>query len=284
MESSDYRVDKVALIEQVQQQALQKIEEVEAKCNMAPVAFLKSNFSNVKIRDRKTEPNIGVLFAVAWAKICGLSGIKSEIDDFVIEDITKMIFYAYSDLTVEEIYKAFELERYGVYENKTDHYQLFNAEYISTVLKKYKTWKHNIKTHHNITPDSKTNEEMSEEEKDKIVENGVNRFYEEYKTNKTIEDPSEYIFDHLIKKGLIKNNNNPKVLEYYQGHLQLAKTQLQKENAHSSSLDKADRQRLKIDLEQIVSGHSPKIILRAKKNILAEYFEAQIKSGKEKIF
>ncbi len=284
MESSDYRVDKVALIEQEQQQALQKIEEVEAKCNMAPVAFLKSNFSNVKIRDRKTEPNIGVLFAVAWAKICGLSGIKSEIDDFVIEDITKMIFYAYSDLTVEEIYKAFELERYGVYENKTDHYQLFNAEYISTVLKKYKTWKHNIKTHHNITPDSKTNEEMSEEEKDKIVENGVNRFYEEYKANKTIEDPSEYIFDHLIKKGLIKNNNNPKVLEYYQGHLQLAKTQLQKENTHSSSLDKADRQRLKIDLEQIVSGHSPKIILRAKKNILAEFFEKQILLKTEKIF
>ena len=284
MNDQIYKVDKNEIMLRNKSTALEKLIDIEAKCNIAPVPFLKSNFSNVKIRDRKTEPNIGVLFAVAWAKICGLSGIKSEIDDFVIEDITKMIFYAYSDLTVEEIYKAFELERYGVYENKTDHYQLFNAEYISTVLKKYKTWKHNIKTHHNITPDSKTNEEMSEEEKDKIVENGVNRFYEEYKANKTIEDPSEYIFDHLIKKGLIKNNNNPKVLEYYQGHLQLAKTQLQKENAHSSSLDKADRQRLKIDLEQIVSGHSPKIILRAKKNILAEFFEAQIKSGKEKIF
>lgn len=284
METSDYRVDKLAVLQQAQTQALQKIEEVEKKCNMTPVAFLKANFSNVKIRDRKTEPNIGVLFAIAWSKICGLAGIKSEQDDFVIEDITRMIFYAYSDLTIEEIYKAFELERYGVYENKTEHFQLFNAEYISTVLKKYKAWKYNIKKQHNISPTMQNTTEISEEEKDAIVEKGVNRFYEEYKATKTIEDPSEYIFDHLIKKGLIKNNNNPKLLEYYQNHLQLAKEQLQKENSKSSTMDAAERQKLKIDLEQIISGHSPKIILRAKKNILAEFFEKQMLLKTEKIF
>lgn len=284
METSDYRVDKLAVLQQAQTQALQKIEEVEKKCNMTPVAFLKANFSNVKIRDRKTEPNIGVLFAIAWSKICGLAGIKSEQDDFVIEDITRMIFYAYSDLTIEEIYKAFELERYGVYENKTEHFQLFNAEYISTVLKKYKAWKYNVKKQHNISPSMQNTTEISEEEKEAIVEKGVNRFYEEYKATKTIEDPSEYIFDHLIKKGLIKNSNNPKLLEYYQNHLQLAKEQLQKENSKNSTMDAAERQKLKIDLEQIISGHSPKIILRAKKNILAEFFEKQMLLKTEKIF
>ena len=50
MESSDYRVDKIALIEQVQQQALQKIEEVETAINLQA----NLNTQNQKEVDRLT--------------------------------------------------------------------------------------------------------------------------------------------------------------------------------------------------------------------------------------
>lgn len=85
------------------------------------------------------------------SKIHGLSGIKSKIDPFAAEDIQKMISSYFKTLSLEEIYKAFELERFGLYEAKTDHFQLFDANYVSEILKKYKNWKINEKRALNIS-------------------------------------------------------------------------------------------------------------------------------------
>ena len=118
MNDQNYRVDKNEVMIHNHDLALEKLSEIETKCALTPVAFLKDNYKNIKIRARKTEPNVRMLLAVAWSKISSLAGIKSEIDSLTIEDITKMIFYSCADLTIEEIYKAFELERYGVYDEK----------------------------------------------------------------------------------------------------------------------------------------------------------------------
>lgn len=284
MDSNEYKIDKLAVIEHVQQQSLLKMEEIERKCSVSQITFLKSNFANIKIRDRKTEPNIGVLFAIAWSKICGLSGIKSEQDDFVIEDITKMIFYAYSDLTIEEIYKAFELERYGIYENKTEHFQLFNSDYISTILKKYRVWKNNTKIHHNITEEKKSTSEISEEAKENILINGVNRVFKEYQETKTIDGPTEYLFDFLVEKGKIKTKGNETLVLYYQIKLEEAKLQLKKETETAEIKSPAQKKQLRVDLERIILGQSGKILIRAKKNILLEYFNKQTQLNQQTIF
>lgn len=284
MEENHYRVDKSEILAQQESRSLETIAVIEENCNVSPVQFLKNNLRNKKIKERVTEPDIKVLIGLMIVKIGTLSGMKNQIDFLIAQDILKMIFSVYKELTIEEIYKAFELERYGAYDEKTDHFQLIDAEYVAKILKKYKVWKQKIRTHHNISTDALQIEAMTESQKDEIVESGVNRFFEEYKKSKTIEDPSEYIFDHLVKKGLIKNNNNPKLLEYYQNHLQLAREQLEKENSQSVSVDKSERLQIKIDLEQIIAGSSPKILLRAKKNILTEFFEKQISEQVEKIF
>lgn len=284
MEENHYRVDKSEILAQQESRSLEVIATIEDNCNVSPVQFLKNNLRNKKIKERVTEPDIKVLIGLMIVKIGTLSGMKNQIDFLIAQDILKMIFSVYKELTIEEIYKAFELERYGAYDEKTDHFQLIDADYVAKILKKYKVWKQKIRTHHNINSDTLQIEAMTESQKDEIVESGVNRFFEEYKKSKTIEDPSEYIFDHLVKKGLIKNNNNPKLLEYYQNHLQIAREQLEKENSQSVSVDKSERLQIKIDLEQIVAGSSPKILLRAKKNILTEFFEKQVSEKVEKIF
>jgi len=283
-ENNHYKVDLADIQQQQEARAITSISVIEQKCSLTPVQFLKGNLSNKKIRDRKTEPEIKILIGIMFAKIGTLSGIKNEIDSMIAQDILKMIFNAYGNLTLEEIYKAFELERYGGYEEKTPHFQMIDADYVSKILKKFIHWKHNIRIQHNISPDTLKLESITESQKDKIVEDGINKIYEQYKIDKTIEDPSEYVFDFLVQKGIIKNNTNPKLLEYYQLHLQKAKEQLVKENSSKISSDKLERQKLKVDLEEIIAGYSPKIILRAKKNILAEYFEKQISEDKEKIF
>jgi len=285
MDDNHYRVDKGEIMLQQEARASETIALIEEKCNLTPVQFLKSNLDNTKIRYRTTEPDIKMVIGLMIIKIGTLSGMKNQIDSLIAQDILKMIFSQYKELTIEEIYKAFELERYGAYEDKTEHFQLIDADYVAKILKKYKIWKQNIKMQHNITADTLKLEAMTESQKETIIQNGVNRFYEEYKKNKTIQDPSEYIFDHLASKGYIKyNSNNPVLLEYYQQHLKKAKEELEKENARKTSVDKIERQRIKEDLDKIIAGYSPKIILRAKKNILAEFFEKQILENKEKIF
>lgn len=284
MEDNHYRVDKAELQAQQNARVSEVISVIEEKCSLPSVQFLKSNLANKKIKERQTEPDIKTLIGVMFAKIGALSGIKNEIDSLIAQDILKMIFHTYGNLTIEEIYKAFELERYGSFEDKTPHFQMIDADYVAKVLKKYIHWKHNIKMQHNIAADTLKLEAITDSQKEDIVKDGVNHFYQQYKTDKTIEDPSEYVFDFLVQKGIIKNNSNPKLLEYYQMQLQKAREQLKKENATKTSIDKQERQAIKSDLEEIISGNSPKIILRAKKNILAEFFDKQILENKEKIF
>lgn len=280
-----YKIDKAELKIQQESRAIQYIALIEEKCNFGPIQFLKLNFQNKKIRERNTEPDIKILIATMLTKILTLSGIKNEIDSLIAQDIIKMIFSTYGDLTLEEIYKAFELERYGSFDDKTEHFQLFNTDYIAKVLKKYKSWKHNMKIHHDITPNFNNGlAEISESQKEEILKNGVNRVYSEFMTTKIIEEPLEYIFDFLIEKGIIKNNNNPKLIEYYQSKLQQAKLQLEKEESVKFSENAIERKQIKIDLDEIVAGTSPKIIIRAKKIILTEFFNKQIELGQEKIF
>ena len=285
MDDNHYKTDVAELQVWQESRAINHIALIEEKCNVGSVQFLRSNFENKKIRERSTEPDIKILIATMLTKILTLTGIKNEIDSLIGQDIVKMIFSAYGDLTVEEIYKAFELERYGSFEDKTEHFQLFNADYIAKILKKYKNWKQNIKMHHDITSNSTLKlEEITASQKETIIKNGVNRLYEQYKLSKIIEDPSEYIFDFLVEKGKIKNNNNPKVIEYYQMQLQKAIAELKSETIVKTSTSKTERSQIKIDLEEIISGSSPKIIIRAKKNILAEYFDKQILVETNKIF
>ncbi len=283
MENNHYKVDTEALQVQQEIRVSDSIAIIEQKCSLSPVQFLKSNLDNKKIRERTTEPDIKITIGTMLIKIGTLAGIKNEIDSLVGQDIMRMILSTYADLTLEEIYKAFELERYGSFEDKTEHFQLFNADYIAKILKKYKNWKLNMKTHHDITSDAKRLSEITESQKEQILINGVNRFYQEYQETKIIADPSEYIFDFLVEKGNIKNNNKPKLLEYYQLKLQEAKQELEKEQSKKTAIDKIERQRIKVDLDQIVAGYSPKIIIRAKRNILKEYFEKQISLKAEKI-
>jgi len=121
MESNEYKIDKLSIIENQQNLALENFNRVEEICQLAPISFLKRNFDLKKIRDRKTEPNFKFLISVLWSKVITLGGLKNEIDPFMAEDVSRMILSLYSDLTIEEIYKAFELERHGAYSEKTEY-------------------------------------------------------------------------------------------------------------------------------------------------------------------
>lgn len=267
MSDNNYRTDKLAIVEQQQSLALEKFQEVESTCQLAPIAFLKKNFEAVKIRDRKSEPNFKFMLAVMWSKICVLSGLKTEIDPFMAEDVNRMIFSLYSDLTLEEIYKAFELERHGAYEEKTEHYQLFNAEWVSSILKKYRSWKTTARIQYNISNSPIAEEtKLSPEQEDEALQKATIRLYNEFCETDEVSIPCFHVFDFLYGRKLFPANVD------YQKKYAIAKFQIEKELKGEKSLNRQERNKIEETLKEIQEKKNPKVLLRAKQLVLKDYF------------
>lgn len=198
------------------QQVGVSLQQVRENSSLAEVSFIKKNYEFKKIKEREHEPMFKMLLGCAFAEISAFAGIKNEISDENKRDILKMILTVYNDLTLEEIYKAFELERYFAYEDKTEHFQLFNAVYISTVLKKYKNWRQNLKIQHNISKGNTTAIEPSQitEKKQQQIRNEfIQHLYREIKEHGYTFD-ARLIYKELEEKGKIIIGNSKKTELY----------------------------------------------------------------------
>lgn len=142
-----------------------------------------------------------------FVKVANLAGIKEDIGDINKTDIAQMIALRFKSLSLEEIDYAFKLERYGSYPERTQHFQLFNAEYVSQILDKYKTWRHELRVSRNISIFGKTEvpslPEISESQKEEIVKLGLKRCYAHYQQHKNIPNGSIYLYDYLDEKNLM---------------------------------------------------------------------------------
>lgn len=117
------------------------MDQVSENCSLSTIEFFNFIHQTLKIKDRIDEIGFLNLLGACLVKIHSLSGIKSQIDDFTKQDLLKMILSRFKTLSIDEIYKAFEMERYLTYGQKTDHFQLFDANYVSEILSKYENWK-----------------------------------------------------------------------------------------------------------------------------------------------
>ncbi|MBS4042356.1 MAG: hypothetical protein KGZ59_00885 [Chitinophagaceae bacterium] len=273
---NNYQVDKVQLAQEKEQRAIVALVEVEKNTSGTNVVFLKNNFNFKKIRHRVTEIDFRVMLAIALTRICALSGIKEKVSQSDSDDIVKMILYTHNDLTLEEIYKAFELERYSIYDEKTQHFQLFNAEYVSAILKKYKSWKLLTRKEHNINPEKENvSTEISPEGIIKIMDKAITEKYLEYLNSGTISEPITHIFDELVERGKIKlaTRKESKLGKYYDELLEKAKNELLSEFETAEGKDFTETKLISTVVQEIKSGKSPKIILLVKKYVLLEYFK-----------
>ena len=184
------------------------IQAIELACELPKTDFLKSTYGMVKIKEISNESAFKDLLGAVLVKISVLAGIKGEIDSFVKQDISKMILNSFKDISFEEIHKAFELERYGEYEHRTEHYQLFDSNYISQVLKKYKTWKMKAKLELNITT-PKLEHKVSDFEKKKLREDLVKMIFDEI-TKTGFSSDAWHLYSDLEVSGKLKTTKEEK--------------------------------------------------------------------------
>jgi len=106
-----------------------------------PVSVLKHSYNLDRISEIENKSILAGHLILQMKKDIALKGIKDMPIDGVFNDILEMIFKRYSVLTPIEIELALQMERYGEFETKTEHYQFYGTEYIAEVLRKYVNWK-----------------------------------------------------------------------------------------------------------------------------------------------
>ena len=201
---------------------------------------------------------------IAMQTISTLAGIKGEISLADKTDILKLILKRFKALSFEEVYIAFEMERYNEYDEKTEHFNLFNADYVSKILNKYQKWKIKYKSDHNLSIENKQIKiEPNNEEYYEII-------YSELKEG--ITNKASIYFNALAKLGEFKII--PKS-EY----LKLLDSVFQKEIKRlKASQVRADRERAK---RLMKNGKDAIVVNKAKDIVISQILS---KLNKEDLF
>ena len=234
----------------------------EKKNNLNNIDFVKDSKNQIQIKSIENKIYLGEQLSLLITQIYNLSGIKGELNQIQAQDVLKMILTQFKELSLNEIYKAFELERYGSYAKETDHYQLFNAQYVSSILKKYKNWKRQIKKTHNIeTLKPVEIPTVTKEEQKKILDSGVIRLYNEFCINKIVPFGNTHIYDYLLEIGNIEKPTG----EYRNEIIKRAKKNINKYNS----------ERLK-GFKNAIENNNTKLINECKRIALQDYLKKQI--------
>lgn len=251
------------------------------------LAVLNEDYPKIKnvISENEIEDLLNFIITIVNIKISTAEeGEAMDIQSGMILDLIKTKF---GYLTIPEIKEAFKM-----YVSKSfpgiKVFRILDCVSVGEILQAFTEYRSDTLRDYSqkkqVLLHESQKKELSTEEKEKIVLNGVERAFYEYIESKEISEPSEYIFDFLVEKKKIINNSNPAIIKYYQQKIDQATTQLEQEALNKTATNKTESRQLKEDLEAIMQGHSPKIIIRAKRIILKEYFEKQISLKQKNIF
>ncbi|AVR46772.1 hypothetical protein C7S20_16720 [Christiangramia fulva] len=237
---------------------------------MTEVGFAKKTHEYTKIKDfNLKDQNDKKYFqhglSVIFTKASNMVGIKDPISPNNKQDILELILSRFGGLSLEEIDYAFKIDRYGTHGEPTPHFQLFNAQYVSTILIKYKVWLRNIRGNNNL-PISKPIEKksMSEVEKALLVLNGIIECFEEFKISGKIPYGKAYVYDVLYKRGLL-----PIHTKRYREKI---KRKAIKRRYKSKEKKHVDRKELKSILHKIQIGQNNQKI-QCKEIVLETFFK-----------
>lgn len=245
----------------------------EEKTQLSPISFLNDVQNQTKIRnldDVAFRNNLGFIVT----KVNNLLGIKEEILDINKLDIKEMILMRFKGLSLNEIEFAFKLERFGTLNPKTEHFQLFNADYVSKVIDKYLKWKE-FKLKNNIIKKVKY-QEISKEEKIKKENDIVLRFINNYDKYKPIDYTYFYIYDILDSRDFMNKD-----LKYKESVKKDAIYLLEKEYSGKKASSRDELRDYKSKLKLVIKGIGGEVIHKCKILALEDFFRDLHKDPKK---
>lgn len=194
-----------------------RIQEVG---NISPVGFVKKIKNLKKIRQieaAECRPILGLLFT----KVFNLSGFKGRIDEIYKADIMQLVFEKFNHLSLEEIDYAFRHDRYSG--DPIPHFQLFNAEYVAKVLKRYADFVVQVKNENHLKLQEPVIEKtVTEQEKQEIREQFLQMVYDEL-VNTGFSDSAWILYDEIRPKITIPKEVLIRLFEMQKSRIQKKK-------------------------------------------------------------
>ena len=188
------------LLDDKQQRILDTIAQVGA---LTPLSIAKTAHQYPRIRDLNQE-EVAPTFGLLFTRIAVLVGVKGQIDPLQKQEIWNVVFSRFSELSFQDIHKAFQMDRSGEFNTVTDHFQFFDVSYVSTVLNKYIEWKRKTQIEHNIIISEKATEKMiTEEEKEFRTRRWLISGFQEYKDTGALPVLAVPLYDALYTLGML---------------------------------------------------------------------------------
>lgn len=125
----------------------QTLDQIYQDGRSSDIQFVKKTYDFPRISKSNRE-EVNKHLGEIITKVAFLSGFKGHIEDLYKADIVDLIHKKYAFLSLQEIDKAFEIDRHSPV--PVEHYQLFNSTYVSKVLYNYINWRLEIKKVNNI--------------------------------------------------------------------------------------------------------------------------------------
>lgn len=176
-----------------------------------------------KVRDLE-EMEVRECLGMICAKAANMLGIKEKINEINKADIREMVLTKFKGLSLEEIDYAFKLERYGEFETRTEHFQLFGAEYVSEVLNKYRKWLKSTISENRILIEKKPESEITESEKRQLTFDLIVMAFEHFENYREIKPGTLAAYDALHKLGELPEHTE----EFKKGIIERAKRRIRK--------------------------------------------------------
>jgi hypothetical protein len=241
----------------------------EERLSLGEVAFVRSIVEHRKIRDISDSYTISKEVSHWITHTTNQLGIKDAVPTHNKTEIVELILSVFKNLSFDELYFAFKMERFGVLGDKTEHFQLFNASYVSDVLKKYIEWKREIRRKHNLDLVKKDQEapQLSQKEKDSIVAKGVLRIYGEYRALGNISTGDAYIYEVLYDDGFLPTDAETKKKVYEE-----AKEVLRFDIESKKPLSIEEKEHFKLIMNAIERKRDPIVIAEAKRLMVKKFF------------
>lgn len=170
-----------------------------------------------------------------------------------------MVLTRFQNLSVEEIDYAFKMDRYSG--EPVPHFQLFNAEYVAKVLKKYQDWILKTRQQNNLSISKGI--ESKQPSLEEILENRKKFLKIVWEENKEtgLSHDAWVLYDDLVADGKIIVSDERKRILYTQ--IRDEQIKLLKTNLFGS--------KIKVEVEKIKSKHNKFIKNRCKSILVCEF-------------
>jgi len=235
-----------------------------------PVSFVRNCHKFDKIREYQDTEKLNQLFSLFILELEQHFSPKNQIDAFMVNDIKKLLQHTAKNLSVEEIFFASKLARYGDL-GDINSFGTVNTKFVGDLIKLYKEFKRKTKVVNNITVKAEVVNPISEKKALELLKNGLETLKKEYKENPSLETLAgrSYYYDYLVNDLKVFSPSDEDKKEAYRQ----AKKIYAAEQKNDMQKKGAPFNRIKSTVENIKRGIEKTPVSIAKKILLNNYLK-----------